>query len=155
MFAIKSVPGLYAVAILKFVIKLSTQDGTSYKLLIGFGIAYEEKVTDWLKLKGLFALTIFGVIGDTVLGFGAGFLIKASADLEIVSVTVRIEGKLALVWGCRGTAGVESQWSVAKLVFGIDITIAFVFSINFEYEGKTKNLMQGPGEPVCALPDVI
>lgn len=154
MFSIKAVPGLYAVAILKFSIRLSTVDGTSYKLLIGFGIAYELKATDWLKLKGLFAITVFGVVGDTVLGFGAGFLIKVSADLVIITVTVRLEGKLALVWGCRGLVN-ESQWSLAKLVFGVDITIAFIFSISFEYEGKTKSLMQGPGEPACALPDII
>lgn len=154
MFAIKSVPGLYAVALLKFSIRLSTVDGTSYKLLIGFGIAYELKATDWLKLKGLFAITVFGVVGDTVLGFGAGFLIKVSADLVVVTVTVRLEGKLALVWGCRGSAN-ESQWSLAKLVFGVDITIAFIFSVSFEYEGKTKSLLQGPGEPSCAVPDII
>jgi len=154
MFAIKTVPGLYVVAILKFSIRLSTVDGTSYKLLIGYGIAYELKATDWLKLKGLFAQTVFGVVGDTVLGFGAGFLLKVSADLVIVTVTVRLEGKLALVWACRGTAN-ESQWFLAKLVFGVDITIAFIFSISFEYEGKTKSLMRGSGEPACALPDII
>jgi len=154
MFAIKAVPGLYAVAILKFSIRLSTVDGNSYKLLIGFGYAYELKATSWLKLKGMIAFTIFGVVGDTAMGYGAGFLVKLSADLVIVTITVRVEGKLAHVLGCKDTAS-ESQWLLAKLVFAVDITIVFIFSISFEYEGKTKGVIKGPGEPDCPLPDII
>jgi hypothetical protein len=41
MFSVKAIPGLYVVAIIKFSIKLSTKDGTTFTLLLGVGIAFE------------------------------------------------------------------------------------------------------------------
>ena len=41
MIAVHQIPGLYVVAIIKFQIEISTDNGTVYSLLIGIGIAYE------------------------------------------------------------------------------------------------------------------
>lgn len=153
MFAIKSIPGLYAVAIIKFGIKLSTESGTTYSLTLGVGIAYELEAGPF-ELKGLFAITFFGFIGDTALGFGVGFLIQVSVELVIVEVALRLEGKLAMVVACRGTDH-ETLYGAAKLVFAVEVSIAFVFSISFEFETTTESVMRGPGGAACPLPDII
>jgi hypothetical protein len=154
MFAIKQVPGLYVVAIIKFSIKLSTMDGTTYTLLLGVGIAYELDA-DPFSFKGLFALTFFGFIGDNSLGVGVGFLLKLSASIEpIISVELSLEGKLALIWACQGTP-VETLFGAAKLTFAIEVSICLVFSISFELETTGSEVLRGPGEPACALPDVL
>lgn len=69
MFAVKSVPGLYVVAILKFSLILSEKDGTTFIVTIGFGLAMSEKFGP-LKIKALLAITFFGVVGETVMGWG-------------------------------------------------------------------------------------
>jgi hypothetical protein len=154
MFAIKAIPGLYAVAIIKFSIKLSTKDGTTYALLLGVGVAYELSAGPF-KLKGLFALTFFGFIGDDSLGVGVGFLLKLTAAIEpIISVDISLEGQLALISACRGTSN-ETLFGAAKLTFAIEVTICLVFSIDFEVETTASEVLRGPGEPACALPDVI
>jgi hypothetical protein len=154
MFAIKSIPGLYVVAIIKFQIKLSTKDGTSFSLLLGVGLAFDIDA-GIVSLKGLLAITFFGVIGDNTLGVGCGFLLKLSAAIEpIISIELSLEGKLALIWACRGTPN-ETEFGAAKLTFGVEITVCLVFSISFEIETTVHETIHGPGEPACALPDVI
>lgn len=153
MFAIKSVPGLYVVAIIEFGIKLSTETGTTYSLTLGVGIAYEIEAGPF-ELKGLFALTFFGFIGDTTIGFGVGFLIKVSVELVIIEIAISLEGKLALVWACRGTP-TETLYGAAKLVFAIEVTIGFIFSIGIEFETTAERVLQGPDPSPCALPEVI
>lgn len=151
MFAIRSIPGLYVVAIIEFGIKLSTETGTTYSLTLGVGIAYVVEAGPF-ELKGLFALTFFGFIGDTTIGFGVGFLVKVSLELAIIEIALSLEGKLALVWACRGTPD-ETQYGVAKLTFAIEVTICFIFSISFEYETTASKVLSGTG--TCPLPDVV
>lgn len=151
MFAIKQYPGLYVVAIIEFGIKLSTETGTTYSLTLGVGIAYVVEAGPF-ELKGLFALTFFGFIGDTTIGFGIGFLVKVSLELAIIEIALSLEGKLALVWACRGTP-TETMYGAAKLTFAIEITICFIFSISFEFETTASEVLSGPG--TCPLPDVI
>src|SRR5262249_12648239 len=128
MFAIKSIPGLYVVAIIKFQIKLSTRDGTSFTLLLGVGLAFDIDA-GIVSLKGLLAITFFGVIGDNTLGVGCGFLLKLSAAIEpIISIELSLEGRLALIWACRGTPN-ETEFGAAKLTFGVEISVCLVFSI--------------------------
>ena len=153
MFAIKSIPGLYAVAIIEFGIKISTESGTTYSFTLGVGIAYVVEAGPF-ELKGLFAITFFGFIGDTALGFGVGFLIQVSVELVIVEVALRLEGKLAMVVACRSTP-TETLYGAAKLVFAIEVSIAFIFSISFEFETTTESVMRGPGGAACPLPDII
>ncbi len=154
MFAIKQIPGLYAVAIIKFEIDVSTADGTVYSLLLGVGIAYEIEAEP-LKFKGLIALTFFGLIGDTVLGFGIGFLLKLEAAIEpIISISISLEGQLAIVDACRGTPN-ETVFGAAKLTFGVEVTVCLVFSISLEVSTTASEVIRGPGEPACTLPDVL
>lgn len=143
MFAIKSIPGLYVVAIIKFKLQLSTKTGTTYGVLIGVGIAYSLEAGPF-ELKGLFAITFFAVFGDTVLGYGIGFLVKLSADLPpIVSIELSLEGKLARLEADKGLP-TETVFQIAKLVFAIEVSVFLVFSISLEVETKKVDVMRGP-----------
>lgn len=155
MFAIKSVPGLYVVAIIHFKITLSTVDGTSYELLLGIGLAYEKKVVgDWLELKGLLAITFFAVWGDSVCGYGVGFLVKvAAANDPIWSIELSLEGRLARITVHSGAPD-ETVFCAAKLTFAIEVSIFLVLSISIEYETKQVSTIRGP-LPESALPDIV
>jgi hypothetical protein len=142
MFAVREMPGLYVLELIKFSIQISTEDGTTYGLLIGFGVAYEIDAGPF-KLKGLFALTMFGFMGDTTLGFGIGFVLKLGLAIEpIVSVEIYLEGQLAVASACRGT-GNDTTYGAAKLTFGVKISVCLVFSISFEVETTASEVING------------
>lgn len=144
MFGIKSVPGLYVVAIIKFKLKLSTKSGTTYGVLIGVGVAYKFPKLGPIEFKAMFALTFFAVFGDTVLGYGVGFLLKASAEIQpIVSVDISLEGKLARLVAQKGLPD-ETVFQIAKLAFAIEISVFLIFSISVEYETKKVEVIRGP-----------
>ncbi|MDQ1815585.1 hypothetical protein RBA41_20015 [Massilia sp. CCM 9210] len=143
MFAIKSVPGLYVVAKIEFVLKLSTESGTTFSFLIGVGIAYHLEAGPF-KLEGLFAITFFAVFGDSVLGYGVGFLVKLSAELPpIVTIELSLEGKLARVMVQKDLPD-ETVFQIGKLVFAIEVSIFLVFSIELEVETRKVEVLRGP-----------
>ncbi len=153
MFAIKQIPGLYVVAIIKFKIKLSTADGTTYEVLIGLGVAYEIEAGPF-ELKGLIAITFFVVWGDTVLGYGVGFLVKVSAAIEpIISVELTLEGRLARIVVNQSLPD-ETVFAAAKLTFAIEVSIFLVLNISVEFETTQVNIISGP-LPETALPDIL
>jgi hypothetical protein len=144
MFGIKSVPGLYVVAIIKFKLKLSTKSGTTYGVLIGVGVAYKFPKLGPIEFKAMFALTFFAVFGDTVLGYGVGFLLKASAEIPpIVSVDISLEGKLARLIVQKDLPD-ETVFQIAKLAFAVEISVFLIFSISVEYETKKIEVIRGP-----------
>jgi hypothetical protein len=152
-------PGLYVVAIIKFSILISTEDGTTYGLLIGFGFAVDLDLLSIgsfkLGFKGLFAVTVFGVYGDTVLGYGFGLLCKLELSIEpIISIELSLEGQLARVEACRGT-GNDTTYGATKLTFAVEIHVCLIFSISFEVEHTVSKVFSGPGGAACPLPDVI
>jgi hypothetical protein len=154
MFAVRQVPGLYVVAVFKFSIKVSTADGTTYGLLLGVGIAYDKELGIF-EFKGLFAITFFGFIIDTAIGFGIGFLLQLSASIEpIIEVQFSVEGQLALVWGCRGTPD-ETLFGAAKLTIAVEVTVCLCFSISIEASTTASEIIQGPNPSPCPLPDVL
>ena len=137
-----------------FRFEISTDDGTVYSLLIGIGVAYSLDA-GILGFKGLFAITIFGLIGDNVLGFGVGFLMQLQASIDpIIQVTISLEGQLAIVDACRGTAN-ETTYGAAKLTFGVEVQLCLVFSISIEVSTTASEVLKGPGDPACPLPDVL
>ncbi|ATQ77288.1 hypothetical protein CR152_24295 [Massilia violaceinigra] len=153
MFAIKSVPDLYVVAIIEFELTLSSEHGTTYGFLLGLGIAYSMDAHPF-ELEGLFALTFFAVFGDTVLGYGVGFQLKLSADLPpIISIELSLEGKLARLVAHKGLPD-ETVFQIAKLVFAIEVSIFLVFSIELEVETRKVEVLRGPLLESDA-PDVI
>jgi hypothetical protein len=152
-FAIKSIPGLYVVAIIKFKITLSTADGTIYEVMIGFGLSYTVDAGPF-ELEGLLAITFFVVWGDTFLGYGMGFLVKVSLSISpIVSLELSLEGRLARLIVHQGMAD-ETVFGAAKLTFAAEISIFLVLSISFEVEVKQVNVVRGP-LPISAAPDVV
>jgi hypothetical protein len=148
------IPNVYVVAIIKFQIEASTSDGTAYSLLIGLGLAYSLDAGPF-DFKGLIAVTFFGFVSETVLGFGIGFLLQLSAGIEpFVEVTISLEGQLALVDACTGTPN-STRYGAAKLTFGVEVTVCLIFSISIEVSTTASEVLTGPGAPACPLPDIL
>jgi hypothetical protein len=74
--------------------------------------------------------------------------------LEIVSIQLSLEGRLALVAACLDTPS-RTLFSAGKLEFGVEVAVCVVLSISFEVSTTVTHVVQGPAEPACALPDVI
>jgi hypothetical protein len=154
MFAIHVIPNVYVTAIIKFQIQVSTANGTDYSLLIGLGLSYSLSATPF-SFKGTFALTFAGVSGDSVLGFAIGFLLQLQASITpIISVTLSLEGQLALVVACQGTAH-ETKYGAAVLTLAVDVSVCLVFSINFQLQTTASKVLEGPGGAACPLPSVL
>ncbi|MDJ0626788.1 MAG: hypothetical protein QNJ44_00900 [Rhodobacter sp.] len=153
MFAIKSVPGLYAVAVIKFSLIISEKDGTTFVVTIGFGVAYTTKLGP-LKLKGLVAFTFIGIVGETVMGWGGGILVKAEAAIKpIVSVGIRFEAMGARLVAQGGTAN-ETVFFVSKVSIAIDISLFLVLNFSVQWETKMVEITRGP-LPKEDAPDVL
>jgi len=143
---------LKAVGMIKIEIKMSTADGTTFILTVGAGLGVSFNIAGF-GCKAYFMETMFLIAGDSVLGFGVGLLIKGSVDLEVVSVDVSVEAKMAILKvspsaSCTAT----TIWGAAQLTFAIEITICWIIDIDIEVQAETsQNLNGGP----CALPDVL
>jgi hypothetical protein len=154
MFAIHTVPCVYLAVILKFELEVSTSDGTHYALLIGAGLSYSLDAKPF-TFKGLFAITFAGVWGDSVLGFAIGFLLQVQASIDpIISITLSLEGQLALVKACEGTPN-ETKYGAAVLTFAVEVSVCLVFSISFELKTTGSKVLTGPDGSTCPLPDVL
>jgi type 1 fimbria pilin len=154
MFAIHVIPNVYVTAIIKFQVQVSTANGTDYSLLIGVGLAFSLDA-DPFSFKGLFAITFAGVWGDAVLGYAIGFLLQLQASIEpIISVTLSLEGQLALVKACEGTPS-ETKYGAARLILAVEVSVCLVFSINFQLQTTASKVMEGPDGSVCPLPNVL
>ena len=139
---------LVAVGLTKIQIQMSTASGNTFTLTVGAGLGVTFKVAGF-GCTAYFAETMFFIVGDTVLGFGVGLLIKGSIDLEIVSVDVSVEAKMAIL---KVTCPGVTIYGAAQITFAIDITICWVIDIDIEVQAEAdQNLNGGP----CALPDVL
>jgi len=139
---------LQAVGLFKFNAKTSTDSGNTFTFTIGagVGVVFDLKA---FKVTAYLVNTEFLIIGDTVFGLGVGSLLKGSIDLEIISVDVSVEAKMAVL---KVTCPQTTVWGAAQVTFAIEVTIAFVIDIDFEVQTEWDvNLNGGP----CALPDVL
>jgi len=140
---------LQAVGRFEFDAKISTDSGNSFTFTIGAGIGVSFNLTDAFKVTAYYVNTEFLIIGDTIFGLGVGALLKGSIDLEIISVDVSVEAKMAVL---KVTCPGVTVWGAAQVTFAIEVTIAFVIDINFQVQAEwDQNLNGGP----CALPDVL
>ena len=154
MWWIYVLPNVYVTAIIKFQLQLSTTDGTQYSLVVGVGFAYDADV-DPFDLKGLIAITFSGVWGDGTLGYAIGFLLQLQAAIvPIISVTLSVEGQLALVKACQGTPN-ETKYGAAVLTLALEVSVCLVFSIDIEYQHTWSKPMEGPDGSACPLPAVL
>jgi hypothetical protein len=140
---------IVAIGLAQFTIKIGSDFGTAFEFLLGFGVGVDFKIGPF-EASAYFAETQFLITGDTVFGLGAGSIIKGSVDLEVVSIDISVEAKIALLHVDCG--GGSSIYGVAQVTFALEITIAFVIDINFEEQAQIEhNLDGGP----CPLPDVV
>jgi hypothetical protein len=139
---------LKAAGMIKIEIDMSTDSGNTFTLTVGAGVGVSFDVGGF-GCKAYFMETMFLVAGDSVLGFGVGLLIKGSIDLEIISVDVSVEAKMAIL---KVTCPDTTIYGVAQVTFAVEVTIAFIIDIDFEVQAEEdQNLNGGP----CALPDVL
>jgi hypothetical protein len=102
------------------------------------------------KAEAYFFQNDYLVVGTSEIGFGIGLELKASIDLEIVSAEVDVEALALLMWTSCPPAP-DTLWLVGQLTIGVDITIAWVIDIDFEYQLQvTSNLNGG----TCPAPMV-
>jgi hypothetical protein len=137
---------------IKIDIKMSTDSGNTFTLTVGAGLGVSFNVAGF-GCKAYFLQTMFLIAGDTVLGFGVGLLIKGSIDLEVVSVDVSVEAKMAILKVVPGPqCSATTIFGAAQLTFAIEITICWIIDIDIEWQTEAdQNLNGGP----CALPDVL
>ena len=131
-------------------IALSTASGTTFTLTVGagLGVLLDLKI---FKVQAYFLETMFFIVGDTVVGMGVGVLIKGTVDLEVVSVEVSVEAKMAILSvSCGGPQ--PTIYGVAQVTFAIDITICWIIDIDFEVQAEYDQNLNGGS---CALPDVL
>jgi hypothetical protein len=139
---------LKAVGRIDIVVKLSTDTGTTLKLTAGLGLGVSFNVAGF-GCKAYFLETMFLIAGESVYGFGCGLLIKGSIDLEVVSVDVTVEAKMAIL---LVTCPDVTIWGVAQVTFAVEVSICWIIDIDFEVSSEVEqNLNGGP----CALPDVL
>jgi hypothetical protein len=139
---------LMAVGLIKIQIQMSTASGNTFTLTVGAGLGVSFKLAGF-GVTAYFAETMFFIAGDMVLGFGVGLLIKGSINLEIVSVDVSVEAKMAVL---KVTCPDTTIYGAAQVTFAIEITICWVIDIDIEIQAEAdQNLNGGP----CALPDVL
>ena len=139
---------LVAVGLIKIQIQMSTGSGNTFTLTVGVGLGVTFKVAGF-GCTAYFAQTMFLIVGDTVLGFGVGMLIKGSIDLEVVSVDVSVEAKMAIL---KVTCPDVTIYGAAQVTFAIEITICWVIDIDIEVQAEADQKLNGGP---CALPDVL
>jgi len=143
---------LKGVGMIKIGIKMSTDSGNTFTLTVGAGVGVSFSIAGF-GCKAYFLETMFLIAGDTVLGFGVGLLIKGSIDLEVVSVDVSVEAKMAVLSVTPSpTCAATTIFGAAQLTFAIEVTICWIIDIDIEVQTEAdQNLNGGP----CALPDVL
>jgi hypothetical protein len=150
--ALPTLTGLQGVGLIQIDAKLSTKFGQVITLTVGAGIGVTFKLTDDIKVVAYYVETEFLIFGD-VIGLGVGALLKGTIDLDIISVDVSVEAKMAVLKvNASSTCSAVTVWAAAQVTFAVDITIAWVIDIDFEVQTEwSRNLNGGP----CALPDVL
>jgi hypothetical protein len=143
---------LYAAGMFEIKIAISTVTGNTFTLTVGAGLGVVINIGIG-KVKAYLLETMFFIVGDTVIGFGVGLLIKGSIDLEVISVDVSVEAKMAvLAVPSSSSCASLTVYGAAQLTFALDITICWVIDIDFEEQFEyDQKLNSGP----CALPPDI
>jgi hypothetical protein len=146
------ITGLQGVGLLDFDAKISTKDGQIVTLKIGAGIGVSFELADSFKVVAYYVETEFLIFGD-VFGLGVGALLKGSIDLEIISVDVSVEAKMAVLKvNTSPSCSAVTVWGAAQVTFAVDVTICWVIDIDFEVQTEwSRNLNGGP----CELPDAL
>ena len=140
-------PPLVVAGQIKVEIESSTE-GNVFKLTLGLGAGVNIPIGPF-KAEAYYFENNYLIVGTNEIGFGVGEEIKATLDLDVASVEIDVEAAAYLViTTCTGS---DTTWLVAQLTIGVDVTIAWVIDIDFEYQMQTQaNLNGGP----CAAPMV-
>jgi hypothetical protein len=156
--------GIFVVVILaKFQIKIIAGSspgafgGTAVLFQLGIGCGIKGKIGPFEAI-GYVAVTAIFVFGD-VSGIGWSALLKASIDLKIIEVEVTVEGgTVHLSTSCGAGPGLQKTgFNVQQGTVSVEITIAWVIDIDFEYQSTTHSVtdLSNPALLACDFPDVL
>lgn len=137
-------PPLTASGQMKFEIE-SSSEGDMFKFTLGLGVGAGTSIGPF-EAKAHFYQNDYLVIGSNEIGLGVGVELKAEIDLEVAKAEVDVE---ALALMIRNECPPDSTWwLVGQLTIGVDVTIAWVVDIDFEYQWQLQtNLDGGPCGP--------
>jgi hypothetical protein len=131
--------------------------GTAVLFQIGIGCGLEGKIGPF-KAEGYAAVTGIFVFGD-VSGVGYSELIKVSIDLKIIEVEVTGEGAAVQLNSSCGSGSTlqKTKFSVTQWTVAVEVTIAWVIDIEFEYQSTTHSVSDVSNStlPPCDFPDVL
>lgn len=133
-------PALVLAAQAKFELE-SDKSGETFKFTLGVGFGLEFEVAKF-KAKGYVFQNDYLIVGRNEIGFGVGLELKASIDLaEALTAEIDVEG-LASVIHTQCPAG-KAMWLVTQLTIGVDITIAWIIDIDFEFQLQGQSNLDG------------
>jgi hypothetical protein len=146
-------PPLKGVGLFNFDAQISTEFGTALDFKFGGGVGVDFQA-EAFEAYAYLVETIFLILGD-VISLGGGLLLKGGIDLKVVEVELSAEAKMALLRldsssgnNCTAT----TVWAVAQVTFAIEVTVAWIFDIDMEFQAEwDTNINGGP----CQLPDVL
>ena len=131
--------------------------GTAVLFQLGIGCGIKGKIGPFEAI-GYVAVTAIFVFGD-VSGIGWSALLKASIDLKIIEVEVTVEGgTVHLSTSCGAGPGLQKTgFNVQQGTVSVEITIAWVIDIDFEYQSTTHSVtdLSNPALLACDFPDVL
>ncbi len=139
-------PPLIANGQFKLEIELSDA-GTNLLLTVGLGTGGDFSIGPY-DAEAHFFTNFYLLVEDNTIGLGTGVELKGKVDLDVAEVEVDIEARgLVVQTTC---AGGTTIWLIAQVSCGIDVTIAWVIDIDFEYQAQWQdNLNGGP----CPAPN--
>ena len=137
-------PPLVAAGQLNLEIELSDA-GTDLVLAIGLGVGAVFKLGPF-EAYAIYFVNFYLVVADTNVGFGIGMELKGKVDLKVVEIEVDIEARGAQV--DTSCAAGTSEWILTQVSCSLEITIAWVINIDFEYQAQWQdNVNGGPCPP--------
>jgi hypothetical protein len=139
-------PPLVAAGHIKAEVEISTE-GTNFVLTVGLGVGVNCDFGIG-KVEAYIFEQVYFVVGDSDIGFGIGYEFKGTVDLKVVSVEIDVEARALYVHST--CAGGSTNWLIAQVTIGLEVTIAWVIDIDIEYQTQWQvNIDSGP----CPAPN--
>ena len=134
-------PPLVAAGHIKAEVEIST-DGTNFVLTVGLGVGVNCPLP-FGKVEAYIFEQVYFLVGDSDIGFGIGYEFKGTVDLEVVSLEIDVEARALYVH--TTCAGGSTNWLIAQVTIGLEVTIAWVIDIDIEYQTQWQvNIDSGP-----------
>ena len=121
----------------QFRLEIETGDaGNDLLLTVGLGVGVVGTLAGF-KAYAMFFATFYLEVADTNVGLGIGAELKGKVDLDVVEIDVDIEARgIRIDTSC---AAGQTKWIISQVSVGLEVTIAWVIDIDFEYQAQWEN----------------